>query len=424
MIAEYTTPPALTLPNDALVLLVGPPGCGKSTFAREHFAPHEVISSDALRLLVANDEGDQRHNSEVFELLHTIVDHRMKQGHLTVVDATNLKYADRERTRHIALKYKRPIYYIVWDVPKSVRLERDASRERRVGAKVIDIMYERLEQTLRTLAKGEELIDGYALVDEYNELDVLRVSPLTRHIDDTGPFDVIGDVHGCFRELCQLLLKLGYKYEYNYVFKHPEGRKAVFVGDIVDRGPDSFDALELVKRMCDAGSAYLVMGNHDDKFMRYLQGRAVQVTNGLDKTIESFSRVNMSDNYRRELREFLERTPYHLILDGGRLVVAHAGLIEELHGQDTPRARSFALYGQTTGEKDDKGYPVRLDWTVNYQGRATVVYGHTPQGDVYENNNTYNIDTGCVFGRSLSALRYPELEVVSVPAHDDYDARG
>ena len=104
------------------------------------------------------------------------------------------------------------------------------------------------------------------------------------------------------------------------------------------------------------------------------------------------------------------------MLDDGRLVVAHAGLREDLHGSDSPRARSFALYGDTTGQRDADGLPVRLPWQRSYSGEAVVVYGHTPVTEATWVNNTMCLDTGVVFGGRLTALRYPEREVVDVPA--------
>ena len=104
------------------------------------------------------------------------------------------------------------------------------------------------------------------------------------------------------------------------------------------------------------------------------------------------------------------------MLDDGKLVVAHAGMKEAWQGRASSRVREFALYGETTGETDDYGLPVRHDWAAEYRGRALVVYGHTPVPEATWVNGTICIDTGCVFGGRLTALRYPEREVVEVPA--------
>ncbi len=230
---------------------------------------------------------------------------------------------------------------------------------------------------------------------------------------DHGPFDIIGDVHGCYDELARLLARLGYVRG-----AHPDGRRAVFLGDLVDRGPDTPGVLRLVMGMVRAGSALCLLGNHDSKLRKALQGRRVKVTHGLAASLQQLGREPAS--FHAEVVAFLGGLDSYCLLDGGRLVVAHAGLKESLQGPCSQRARSFALYGQTTGEYDEYGLPVRQDWAREYHGRATVVYGHTPVLEPTWVNRTIDIDTGCVFGGALSALRYPQMELVQVPAKKVY----
>ncbi len=194
---------------------------------------------------------------------------------------------------------------------------------------------------------------------------------------------------------------------------HPEGRKAIFVGDLVDRGPSILDVLKIVVNMTRHGHALSVCGNHDHKLARWLRGRSVTVSHGLDKS--SAELQPLTPPQREAIAAFIESLPSHLILDQGKLVVAHAGLREELHGSDSRQARSLCLYGETNRQTDDLGLPIRLDWAAHYRGSAAVVYGHTPIETPHWRNNTVNIDTGAVFGGSLTALRYPEREFVSVP---------
>jgi protein phosphatase len=201
---------------------------------------------------------------------------------------------------------------------------------------------------------------------------------------------------------------------------HRRGRRAIFVGDLVDRGPDSAGVLRLVMDMAAAGNALAVPGNHDDKLLRALQGRPVQRKYGLAETLAQIE--SRPPEFKAEVQAFLAGLPSHYRLDGGRLVVAHAGLIEPLQGRLSRRVRDFALYGLTTGETDQYGLPVRLLWAKDYRGRAFVVYGHTPVVEPLRLNHTLNIDTGCAFGGRLTALRYPEQTLVSVPAHQTYYA--
>ncbi len=239
------------------------------------------------------------------------------------------------------------------------------------------------------------------------------------HTGETGPFDIVGDIHGCIDELRELLDLLGYDVSTpDGSILAPAGRTAVFLGDLVDRGPNSMAVLRLVMDMVETGAAICLIGNHDDKLWRKLIGRNVQLKHGLAETVAQLTREPSA--FQELLRRFLGELPAHCVLDGGRLVVAHAGLTASLHGRETGRARDFALYGATTGRLDAVGFPIRLDWAMDYVGHARVIYGHTPVAEPRWTNGTINIDTGCVFGGRLTALRYPELELVSVSARETY----
>lgn len=243
-------------------------------------------------------------------------------------------------------------------------------------------------------------------------------------IDQTkeqGPFDIIGDIHGCFDELISLLTQLGYcldEKDTRFQAIPPAGRKAVFLGDLVDRGPKIVSVLKLVMTMVHSGFALCLPGNHDNKLLRKLNGRNVQIKHGLAETMEQLAEESIA--FQKEVRDFLEKLPSHYLLDGGKLVVAHAGLKEDFHGIASERAMDFALFGQPTGATDEYGLPVRYNWAGDYRGRPVIVYGHTPVAEAAWQNNTIDIDTGCVFGGKLTALRYPEMEMVDVPAMKKY----
>ena len=241
----------------------------------------------------------------------------------------------------------------------------------------------------------------------------------------SGPFDIIGDVHGCADELEALLKDLGYAVSWSGIGAErscsvtaPYGRCAIFVGDLVDRGPRTPDALRIVMRMAEAGSALCVPGNHDVKFLRWLTGGKPHVANGLAQSIAQIETETQA--FRDEVAAFLSSLPVYLHLDGGDLVVSHAGLREDMIGEDSGSVRSFCLYGDTTGKTDEFGLPVRRNWAAHYRGRPHVVYGHTPVVEAEWINRTICIDTACVFGGKLTALRWPEKELVSVPALQTY----
>lgn len=229
--------------------------------------------------------------------------------------------------------------------------------------------------------------------------------------DLTGPFDVVGDVHGCFAELQKLVRKLGYGEQGT----HPQGRRLIFAGDLIDRGPASLPALEWVLDRVDDGRALLVASNHDDKLRRWLLGNPVTISGGLETTIAEFEARSDREALRARLIESLSAVPTYLWLDGGALLVAHAGLTRDLHGRADRKTRARCLYGSTTGARID-GYPERIDWAANHSGPTAVVYGHTAVSAAVWRNNTANIDLGCVFGGSLCAVRWPERSFVQVRA--------
>ncbi|MFD7029463.1 polynucleotide kinase-phosphatase [Streptomyces sp. NPDC059917] len=407
-----TAPRTLPVTDLSLVVLIGATGSGKSTFARKHFKPTEVLSSDVCRGLVADDENDQGASKDAFEVLHHIAGKRLAAGRLTVVDATNVQPEARRELVRLARAHDVLPLAIVLDLPEEVCAARNAERPDRAGLprRVIQRHRRDLRRSLRGLEReGFRKVHVLRTVEEVDAAQVVlekRYNDLT-HL--TGPFDIIGDVHGCASELETLLAELGYRDGV-----HPEGRTAVFVGDLVDRGPDSPGVLRRVMGMVEAGHALCVPGNHENKLGRYLKGAEVQHTHGLAETIEQLA--GEDEEFVRGVRQFIAGLVSHYVLDGGKLVVAHAGLPEKYHGRTSGRVRSHALYGETTGETDEFGLPVRYPWAEDYRGRAAVVYGHTPVPDTTWINNTICLDTGVVFGGRMTALRWPERELVDVPA--------
>jgi protein phosphatase len=236
-----------------------------------------------------------------------------------------------------------------------------------------------------------------------------------------GPIDIVGDVHGCLDELLALLDVMGYRVERvgkEFAVAPPPGRTLAFVGDLVDRGPAAPEVLRLAMGMARAGTLLCVAGNRDAELVRVLRGKAARLTRGMARTLEQLARE--PESLRAEVLDFLHKLPGHLVLDEGRLVIAHAGLKEELHGRSSAAARAFALHGDLTGEKDAAGLPVRRIWAAGYRGKALVVHGHTPVSEPMWLNNTVNIDTGCAYGGHLTALRYPERATISIPARSIY----
>ncbi|QBJ98097.1 polynucleotide kinase-phosphatase [Rhodococcus sp. ABRD24] len=409
------------IPEPSLVVLVGISGSGKSSFAAQHFGSYEVISSDHCRGLVSDDPNAQAATADAFEVLEFIAAKRLRAGRLTVVDATSVQPAARKKLIDLARSHDALPVAIVLDIPEPVCAERNAARgDRAFDRAVLRRQHQQLSRSMRGLSRegfrAVHVLDG---VDAVESARIVRQPLRSDRRDLTGPFDVIGDIHGCLSELETLLGIMGYTVLRDELGRAvdavpPAGRTAVFVGDYVDRGPDSPGVLRLVMGMVAAGHALGVPGNHENKLVKALRGKKVSVTHGLGYTLEQLA--GESEDFRRQVADFCDGLVAHLVLDGGRLVVAHAGLKEEYHNRASGRVRSFALYGETTGETDEFGFPVRYPWAEDYRGEAIVLYGHTPVPDVRWINRTACLDTGCVFGGALTAMRYPEREVVSVPA--------
>ncbi len=416
----------LTIPELSLVVLIGASGSGKSTFARRHFLGTEVLSSDFFRGLVADDENDQSASRDAFDTLHFVASKRLAAGRLTVIDATNVQEEARKPLIELARRYHALPVAIVLNHSEKVCFERNQERsDRNLGRQVIARQVQDLRRSLRRLEReGFRHVHVLTSPEEVEAATIERQPLWNNRREERGPFDIIGDVHGCLEELQELLARLGYTAPPEYgaaggtAYRHPEGRRAVFVGDLVDRGPDSPGVLRLVMTMVEEGTAFCVPGNHDERLLRKLRGRNVNPTHGLDLTLAQLEREPAE--FLADLRRFLDGLVSHYVFDEGRLVVAHAGMKQEMQGRGSSAVRQFALYGETTGETDEYGLSVRHNWAAEYRGAATVVYGHTPVVEPEWLNRTVNIDTGCVFGGRLTALRYPENELLSVPAGQVY----
>jgi len=452
----------LTIPELSLVVLIGASGSGKSSFARKHFKATEVLSSDVCRGLVSDDENDQSATKDAFEVLHYIAAKRLAAGKLTVIDATNVQPEDRKPFVGLAREYHCLPVAIVLNLPEQLCHDRNSNRpDRNFGSHVVRRQSQNLKRSLSHLQR-----EGFRYIHILNSLEDVEAALIERQPlwnnrkHEHGPFDIIGDIHGCCDELEALLQELGYERNLtsqppslrgkgendsndspllvgeglgersqltptktpspwgNAIYSHPQGRKAIFLGDLVDRGSRILDTLKLVRNMVEAGTALCVPGNHDMKLMRKLRGKNVKITHGLDKSLAEIDALpeEVREPFAKEIANFLDALVSHYVLDDGNLVVSHAGMKEALQGRGSGKVRDFALYGETTGETDEFGLPVRYNWAAEYRGKAIVVYGHTPVPEPEWLNGTIDIDTGCVYGGKLTALRYPEKEFISVPA--------
>lgn len=406
----------IRVPELSLVVLIGPSGTGKSTFAKKHFKDTEILSSDFCRGLVSDNENDQSATNDAFEVLNYIATKRLAAGKLTVIDATNVQPEARKPLVALARQFHVLPIAVILNLPEQVCHERNKNRpDRNFGPHVVRNQTSQLRKSIRGLEReGFRHIFEMKSLEEVEAVTVER-QPLWNNLKhEHGPFDIIGDIHGCLDELIELLKTLGYQVDSDLTVTPLAGRKAVFVGDLVDRGPATPGVLKLVMGMVAAKTGLCVPGNHDIKLMRKLGGKDVKISHGLAESLEQLEAE--SPEFKRQAKDFIDSLISHYVLDDGKLVVAHAGMKQSMQGRGSGKVSEFALYGETTGEIDDYGLPVRHNWAAEYRGKAMVVYGHTPVPEPEWLNNTINIDTGCVFGGKLTALRYPERELISVPS--------
>jgi len=279
----------VTIPELSLVLLIGPSGSGKSTFAARHFRPTEVLSLDAVRRMIADDDTDEGATEAAWGALLELAARRMSWGHLTVIDA-DLETAAR---RPPLLQLAEEQNYI------SVAFF--------FGAGAFD-------------GEGFRRAFRFATPQEVAAVEILRLPLWCNRKDESGPFDIIGAVNGRYEELVDLLKELGYRTTPEIA--HPGGRKLVFLGDLADGGPGDTNIFRLVMSAVDGGVSYSVPGDCDTPYAG-----------------------------NTEFRSFLKDSVSHYVFDKGGLVVAHAGMKESLQGRGSAAVRDFALHGDGTSSQ-------------------------------------------------------------------------
>lgn len=441
--AQRTIP----FPHGGIIVLVGPSNSGKTTLLRRLveegvLLETEMVSSDTYRTLVGDVEyldwkGRPREEADIlysdyqklsglaFEAMNTVVSMRSRLGKLTVVDATHLQPEYRRKYIEIAAGHDLPCVAWVLDVPEQTLLARDKTREQPRGRQRVKSQYSQFKRSLRGLR--EEGFDFTYMLKEPEAVQfVRRDNPLLADIG--AGIDVIGDIHGCYDEMLELLEELGYAADEAGLYRHPAGRTLVSVGDVMSRGPRSLDTMIFWKRHSDAGIARMTDSNHGWKIARYLSGRNVTLSHGDEniaaelRLLEEEAGTEAAAALKEELKQFLLSAPSHLVMcrDGvRRLVIAHAGIRDEYIGRQSRRIQDFCRYGDTDG-MDAAGAPVRKEWYTGHESGELIVWGHDPRPYPAVVKNTINIDQGAVFGGSLTAYRYPEQEFVSVKAHRDY----
>ncbi len=365
-----------------VLFLIGASFSGKTSFAKKHFRADEIVNDTSLSF----------------------------QRTLQVVDGDLLNKDLRRDLLRSAKAHQYQRVAIILDISLEELKRRNSNRL--VSDGYLEMQYRSVQNVQKHLEQ-----EGFDRIYVLNENDMENVQIVRKkgnwdHRDLKSPFDIIGDVHGCADALKKLLGKLGYQQDEDGHYFHPLKRTAVFTGDVVDRGEQSLPVLKIIMQMEKDGVALMVMGNHDERLLRYLDGNGVDVAHGLQTTAKELEQADQRT--KEEIADFLRNLPAYLWLDGGSLVVVHAGIRREYLGKDTREIREYCLYGPEKREFDRLGFPSTEEWSADYQDDMKVVFGHIPAERVYKIHNTYGVDTACVFGYHLSALCYPEMLVKQV----------
>ena len=438
----------IQLPYAGIVLVMGPSNSGKTTWLKQWIAdgiilPSEVVSSDDYRKLVGDvehidwkghrpAEADalfetyQAISKEAFDLMKSLIEARARLNKLTIVDATHLYASDRKAYIELAQRLHQPIHAIVLDVEQSILLERDQQRDFPRGTRRVKQQAQVFKREKRSLKReGFDRIDS---VTDVSTVEVARRQTNPLHLEADNGIDVIGDIHGCFDEFLTLLNRLGYERNDDGLYVHPEGRTFLSLGDIMSRGPKSLETIRFFMRHIDAGIAHMIDSNHGWKVLRWLDGRHVTMKHGDEAVVAEFEAyeaehgTEATETLKASVRHLLKQAPSHYVLTTNGVataVCAHAGIRDTFIGKSSPAVSDFCRYGDTAGF-DAAGKPIRKDWTVDHQSSVLVLWGHDPRLRPLRINQTMNLDQGVVFGGSLTALRYPEQETVSVEALRDY----
>lgn len=439
----------ITIPHAGIVLLMGASNSGKSTLIeqlkqQQYIGEYESLSSDQFRQMVGDtdyidwrrpsrEEGEviyqqyKRISDQAFKVMQDLLIARCRLNKLTIVDATHLQPEDRAVYITLGKRYHVPVILIALDISEQTLIERDQHREHPRGRQRVKQQAHQFRKSIKGLRS--EGFGSVYIIKEHQYADVQwerSANPML--IELTTGIDIIGDIHGCYDEMIELIQRLGYLADSEGLYRHPEGRKLVSVGDIMSRGPKSLETMIFWQKHLAAQLAWMVDSNHGWKIARYLEGRQVTMSHGDEQMIEAFQQYEAIHGtedttvLKEQLKNMLLSTSSHLVFTQHgvqRLVVAHAGIRDDFIGKDSKRIDDYCRYGDIDGT-DEAGKPIRKDWFADHTSGQWIVWGHDPRPQPTTVNQTINIDQGVVFGGMLTGYRYPEQTFISVKAYADY----
>lgn len=394
----------MVLKTNTMYILSGVPGSGKSTFLSRNvkegnIAKNMIVSSDKLRKKILgkkysliNDELVEDLSSHADETVFNIIEKTLNEKckeHLTCfVDATNTTEIDRARWARIAKKHNMSAEVLIFDESIETCIERNAKRDRQVPEETIQRFSEKLER--------KSLLPYHTITSD----ELIQFTP--KNQINGEKLDIIGDVHGLYTEMIAFIKELGYTIQED-VATHPDGRKLLFLGDLVDRGPDSIKVLKFLYKNVKAGH-YSIQGNHEVKlinnFYKKEKGLAPTGSVAVLKTFIEFLK-EIPEKLHKSYIKFLEELPVYYIIDGKHVCV-HANVMEF---NPLTTLRTDMLYGSTrvyqkVNADTDKAYQKLFDKGIN---KYSLIRGHVPQTS--KQKNVLSLEEEQCFEGYLACLR-------------------
>jgi predicted kinase len=393
----------LRIPEGTLVVLSGLPGSGKShlKLTSVHLDRVTWLSADELRdainpalpILVEGKKRLNRNeetNEEVFAIIRLRIQAGLRMGRTVVVDATNINDTARQSLVDIADKLGAPHLVAILDTSVETCIKRAEGRPYHVPEHSIRNMFQPPEPEIpahvieRAAKNGKKppvtLPVGFMTTSRFNHIVLKKDDTLhfTWRELPTGLWDVIGDTHGLYNELKLLLSKAGWSIVNDRLLPHPQGRKLLLLGDLVDRGTQSVELVRFVKHAVDNGLAIVLKGNHEAKLVRFID---TALNGGIEKwtsyaNAETGMQFLMLDpEERNSLIGFLRHLPPYVVDKESNTAFLHANVHTFVPGVSI---LDEALYGVSKWKPMDTDamYEERYAMGIN---QYTLVRGHIPQ---------------------------------------------
>lgn len=392
----------LSLPMGQMYILSGLPGSGKTTLLKELNLPEGfVISSDQLRRnlygtkLYREDGIDHEHlygwnkpTAAIFDLVRIMCRERAKEGLTTFIDATTLSEGDRHDYAKIAKGCGMNVEVLIFDVPVPELIRRDNLRLAKVGARAIQSMSEEFVKTSALPYRMVNAGDTFKLV-------------VPTLVGDR--YDVVGDVHGLVDEFLELVKSMGYQHNNEGLPAHSDGRKLLFLGDVVDRGRQSLLMLHYAERACTLGGHIFVPGNHEDKLLKtwdYWMRTGEAKGRSRSSTETFLALMAQPQETQARLMEFIRAQPGYRIVEsnGQSFVFAHADIV---HFDPLTTPKSGLFYGDSDfGKVDsDARYEENFERGVN---KYTLFRGHIEQ--ISAQTHVHSVEFDQAFGGHLAII--------------------